>query len=834
MMSNFSEEAQNVLNGAREEMVGLRHPYIGTEHLILSILRVDNEIRERLLEYNLSYEGYRKVVMEMVPAGSLEADNFIYTPLLRRVIESSCYLARESGLAEISVRNLFASMLEIGEGTGIRCLVNMGVNIGNLYTEFHSLSRGKSKKKLMVMEFGVCLNDMARDGKLDPVIGRDREVTRVMEILCRRSKNNPVLVGEAGVGKSAIVEEVARRIEFEMVPDRLLGKRIISISMANLVAGTKYRGEFEDRMRKLIREVEDEDDIILFIDEVHTLVGAGGAEGAIDASNILKPALARGKFVCIGATTVGEYKKSIRVDSALDRRFQVVNVKEPSKVETRGIIGGLRDIYEIYHNVVLSDGVLDDIVEYADRYIVGRYFPDKAIDVMDEVCAMVSTRGDEKRRVITELRGRINLVRRDKNCSILGNRLEEAYEMLREEKRLLEEVDALTLAGKRGRNVVSRGDVVDVVARISGVRIYGDISNSDSDMNREMDMDINNKEMDISNKVSDMNKEMDMNRGSESMQGIMREIGKSFVGSDRVKRALSGIVWRRFYGFGKRRGVYLFAGPSGVGKTMAGKILGRMLGSGDGDNVIRVDMSEFSDSSSVSKVIGSNPGYVGYEDTGSVVERIRNMPSGVILLDEVDKAHSSVMGLFYQIMDEGFIRDNRGELVRINNLIVMTTNVGYEKEKVGFGGDEGRVAERDSELRRVFGDAFMNRIDGVVYFDRLERGDVVEIVKREIDVVGRECRWLEKYREWFMDEEFVSGIVRDSDFSEYGARKVKRLVSERMESVIEEIMASGLGRNDEKRGEESEEERGENSDEMESMSEDGKGGKDVKREVASN
>ena len=755
MMSNFSEEAQNVLNGAKEEMMGLKHPYIGTEHLILSILRVDNEIRERLFSYNLSYEGYRKVVMDMVPMGSVEADNFIYTPLLRRVIESSCYMARENGLGDISVRNLFASMLDIGEGTGIRGLVNMGININDLYTEFHSLSRGKSKKKLMVMEFGVCLNDMARDGKLDPVIGRDKEVTRVMEILCRRSKNNPVLVGEAGVGKSAIVEEVARRIEFEMVPDRLLGKRIISISMANLVAGTKYRGEFEDRMRKLIKEVEEEDDIVLFIDEVHTLVGAGGAEGAIDASNILKPALARGKFVCIGATTVGEYKKSIRADSALDRRFQVVSVKEPSMNEVRGIIGGLRDIYEVYHNVVLSDEVLDDIVEYADRYIVGRFFPDKAIDVMDEVCAMVSTRGDEKRKCIRELRGRINLVRRDKNCSILGNRLEEAYEMLREEKRLLGEVDAMSFAGKRGRNVVERGDVIDVVERISGVSIY-----------------------------------VDRYRGSECMQGFREVIGESFVGSDRVKRALSGIVWKWFYGLGKRRGVYLFAGPTGVGKTMAGKLLGKMLGSRDGDNVIRIDMSEFSDSSSVSKVIGSNPGYVGYEDMGSVVERIRNMPSGVILLDEVDKAHSSVMGLFYQIMDEGFIRDNRGNLVNVNNLIVMTTNVGYEKGRVGFDGDKERGNECDSELRRVFGDAFMNRIDGVIYFDSLEREDVMVIAKREIEATLKENKWLEEYRERFMDEEFIAGIVRDSDFTEYGARKVKRLVSERMESVIVDKMDS--------------------------------------------
>ena len=755
MMSNFSEEAQNVLNGAKEEMMGLKHPYIGTEHLILSILRVDNEIRERLFSYNLSYEGYRKVVMDMVPMGSVEADNFIYTPLLRRVIESSCYMARENGLGDISVRNLFASMLDIGEGTGIRGLVNMGININDLYTEFHSLSRGKSKKKLMVMEFGVCLNDMARDGKLDPVIGRDKEVTRVMEILCRRSKNNPVLVGEAGVGKSAIVEEVARRIEFEMVPDRLLGKRIISISMANLVAGTKYRGEFEDRMRKLIKEVEEEDDIVLFIDEVHTLVGAGGAEGAIDASNILKPALARGKFVCIGATTVGEYKKSIRADSALDRRFQVVSVKEPSMNDARGIIGGLRDIYEVYHNVVLSDEVLDDIVEYADRYIVGRFFPDKAIDVMDEVCAMVSTRGDEKRKCIRELRGRINLVRRDKNCSILGNRLEEAYKMLREEKRLLGEVDAMSFAGKRGRNVVERGDVIDVVERISGVSIY-----------------------------------MDRYRGSECMQGFREVIGESFVGNDRVKRALSGIVWKWFYGLGKRRGVYLFAGPTGVGKTMAGKLLGKMLGSRDGDNVIRIDMSEFSDSSSVSKVIGSNPGYVGYEDMGSVVERIRNMPSGVILLDEVDKAHSSVMGLFYQIMDEGFIRDNRGNLVNVNNLIVMTTNVGYEKGRVGFDGDKERGNECDSELRRVFGDAFMNRIDGVIYFDSLEREDVMVIAKREIERILKENRWLEEYRERFMDEEFIAGIVRDSDFTEYGARKVKMLVSERMESVIVDKMDS--------------------------------------------
>lgn len=743
MMSNFSEEAQNVLNGAREEMVELRHPYIGTEHLILSILRVDNEIRERFNAYDISYDSYRDSVIERAPVGEKIPNDFIYTPLLRRVIENSCYLSRENGNNEITVKNLVSSLFEIGEGVGIRCLTNMGININNLYGEFHSMNRVKGKKKLMVMEYGVCLNDMAREGKLDPVIGRDKEVTRVMEILCRRSKNNPVLVGEAGVGKSAIVEEVARRIEFEMVPDRLLGKRIISISMANLVAGTKYRGEFEDRMRKLTKEVEDEDDIILFIDEVHTLVGAGGAEGAIDASNILKPALARGKFVCIGATTVNEYKKSIRTDSALDRRFQVVNVKEPNKLEVRGIIGGIRGIYEKYHNVVLSDNVLDDIVEYADRYIVGRYFPDKAIDVMDEVCAMVSTRGDEKRNVMRELRGKINLLRHNRNSSILDGRMDDAYGMLREEKRLLEEVDRLSLMGKGSSNVVTRDDVRSVIMDISGVRF-----NLDS--------------------------------GNDTLKLVSRE----FIGSDRVIGDISDIVWRRVYGVSRKRGVYLFIGPTGVGKTFAGKLVGRILGDGYGDNVIRVDMSEFSDSSSVSKVIGSNPGYIGYGDNGSVIERIRNMPNGVILLDDVDKAHSSVRDLFCQIMDEGVIRDGKGDVIRINNLIIMTSNMGFDRVRVGFGGNGDRDNGCDSELRKFFGNGFMNRIDGVICFDRLGREEILEIVKREIDFVIEENKWLGEYREVFMDGDFVMGIVSDSGYEEYGARRVKGLVRRRMEEFI--------------------------------------------------
>ena len=743
MISNFSEEAQNVLNKAKEETSKLKHPYIGTEHLILSILSIDNNVKERLKDYNINYDIYREELINIAPVGNKEINDYTYTPLLRKVIESSSYITRENNIPEVTVNTLIASLLEIGEGTGIRVLVSMGVDINKLYNEFNTISVKRNKKKLMVTDFGVCLNDLARDGKLDPVIGREKEVTRVLEILCRKSKNNPVLVGEAGVGKSAIAEEVARRIELEMVPDRLLGKRIISISMANLVAGTKYRGEFEDRMKKLIKEVEEEDDIILFIDEVHTLVGAGGAEGAIDASNILKPALARGNIRCIGATTIGEYKKSIRTDSALERRFQVVRVNEPSIEETKEILGGIRDIYERYHNVVISDEIVEFIVESADRYIVGRYFPDKAIDVMDEVCAMVCSRGDEKRKVITDLRGRINRVRRDKNCCILDNRLEEAYDMLREEKRLMYEVDVLSLNGKRGKSVIGKDDVKGVIEDIAGVRIF------------------------------------DRSGMVEGMEFIRRSIDSGMVVSEGIKREIERIVWGKCYGIGSMRRVYLFAGPTGVGKTMSASLIGKMLGNGNGDNVIRVDMSEFSDSSSVSKVIGSNPGYVGYDDNGSVVERVRSNPSGVILLDEVDKAHSSVMGLFYQIMDEGVIRDGKGDVVRINNVIIMTTNVGYEKDGVGFEVD--KRSECNGELRRVFGDAFMNRIDRVICFDRLKEEDIREIIEREVSGFSRELDM-----DIVMNDEDIRGIICDSEYEVYGARRVKKLVRDRMERLMEE------------------------------------------------
>lgn len=754
MIGNFSEEAQNVLTRAKIEMMELKHPYIGTEHLILAILYGENEICEKLKAYNLTYKKFKDEIVKVVGIGNEKSEIYIYTPLLKKVIENATLSSKDDGKGEITITHLFISLLDIGEGIAIRTLTNMNINVDSIYKEFMSFSlsckRNKKNSKMLIYDFGIDLTERAKRGEVDPVIGREKEVERLLEVLCRRSKNNPILIGEAGVGKTAIVEELSRLISCHKVPLKLSNKRIISVDMASLVAGTKYRGEFEERMKKLIKEVEEDEDIILFIDEVHTLVGAGGAEGAIDASNILKPALARGKIRCIGATTTEEYKKFIRNDGALERRFQKINVEEPSKEEMINILSKIKPIYEKYHSVKVSDEVIKMIVMLTDKYIYDRFFPDKAIDVLDESCAMVSIKKESDIEEIGNIKNELEKISINKNTFILDNELEKALSLLKKEKVLEEELNNLFVNRNNIQKEVQICDVAKVIHTKTGIPVY----------------EIMKDEIKI-------------------ISVIKSKLEEKVIGQDKAINCLLNITKKIKSGYKDNRCYsILFAGPSGVGKTALAGVYASALSSSN--NFIRIDMSEYSDATSVNKIIGSSPGYVGYDDNKTILEEIKGKPNSVILLDEIDKAHPSVINLFYQVLDDGILKDNKGNVVKFNNnIIIMTTNASFEKEEVGFSKNFGEYSA--NSLKQFFSLAFLNRIDYVVPFNYLNENDIIKIIEKEYN------KLYTKYNKvnLIFREELTRDIINKSSYRDYGARNIKRIISNEVEELILDKLSLG-------------------------------------------
>ena len=746
MIGNFNEEAQTVLINAKKEMLELGHPYIGTEHLLLSILNSNSNISNRLGNYNLNYSNFKEELCKIVGITDKKSEYFLYTPLLRKVLESAVMDSRDNNDGEVTLEHLFFSMLEEGEGIAIRILIGMGIDVEGLYDEFSSslikkCKKGK-KKKLLVYDLGIDITNEAKDGKLDPVYGRDKEVKRVMEILCRRTKNNPILIGPAGVGKTAIVEELSRLIANEEVPSSLIGKKIISLDMATMVAGTKYRGEFEERMKKVIKEIEDNSDVILFIDEIHTMVGAGGAEGAIDASNILKPALARGKIRCIGATTTEEYKKFIEKDSALERRFQKIFVDEPTAEETKNILINIKDIYEKYHNVIISDNIIDEIVSLSERYIFDRNRPDKEIDVLDEVCSRVSMKENDNITKIKNIRREISELEKEKNSYIISNKVDLAYDVRKKETKLMSILNEMELYNKNDRNVVTINDIAMVINNRTGIPVYDIVS---LDINSIADLKIN-----LKNKI---------------------------IGQDNAIDNLVNFTKRIKCGYNGRCYSMLFVGPSGVGKSALAKEYARML-VGE-NNFIRMDMSEYADSTSVNKILGSSPGYVGYDDNKNILEEIRNKPNSVLLLDEIDKAHPSVINLFYQILEEGKIKNSKGTVVRFDNvIIIMTSNVGFDRNSIGFNKvNDGSIK---SALKNHFSTAFINRIDSVLVFNRLNEGNIEDIVKIKLDMLRN------KYNKISVSysDTLINDIVSSCDYYDFGARKLEKIISGNMENAI--------------------------------------------------
>ncbi len=742
MYSNFTEEARKILVSAKKEMYDLKHPYIGSEHLLLAILKDDNDISKKLLEYKISYDKFKNEIIKIIGKGNVQSELFLYTPLLKRIIDGACLDSKENNNGEVTIAHLFTSLLEEGEGVAIRILVSMNIDIDNLYTEFtynFTSKKRKKNKKLLLEELGVDITKQAKEGLLDRAVLRDNEIKRVLEVLSRRNKNNPILIGKAGVGKTAIVEEIANMIVLDNVPQFLKNKRIISLDMATAVAGTKYRGEFEERISRILKEIEENDDIILFIDEIHTLVGAGGAEGAIDASNIFKPALSRGKLRCIGATTIGEYKKYIEKDSALERRFQKIEIEEPDSQMTKEILMNTKTTYENFHHTIVTEDVIDSIVELSDKYIYDRNQPDKALDILDEVCAKVSLQESSEYKKYVSLKKEYQKIVNNKNKAIKHNDYEEASNLKKLENNILSKLNVLELnLSTEKEKKVTKTDVANVVNLKTGIPIYELVSDYEKTINN-----------------------------------IERKLKDNIIGQDKAIKEVINIAKKIKLGYRDNKCYsFMFMGPSGVGKTALAKTFASTLVK----NIIKLDMSEYSEAHSVSKIVGAPPGYVGYSDNQNILEEIRNNPYSVLILDEIERAHPAVINLFYQILDDGKIKDSSGHVVRFDNVvIIMTSNIGFSNIHVGFNEKTSKTVT--SKLKEYFSVSFINRIDNIIVFDELEENSLNKIINQKITAIKT------KY-DVKIDKKVTKEILELTNYKEYGARRVDKIIKDKVENII--------------------------------------------------
>ena len=752
MFSKFSEEAQKCLLLARTEMLKLKHPYIGSEHLLLAILSTNNTVSRILKRYNITYEKFYQEVVKIIGKGSKQTTWFLYTPLLKKIIQNASFDSKENKEKEVTLENLFISILEEGDGVAIRLLIGMNIDIDIIYEYFSNkfvIKKVKKETNLLINEFSVDFNKRVINSEVDPVIGRDDEVNRLIEILSRRMKNNPLLLGEAGVGKAAIVEELSRRIVEGKVPKNLLNKKILSISISSLVSGTKYRGEFEERINKIIKEVEINQNIILFIDEIHTIVGAGGAEGAIDASNILKPSLARGKIRIIGATTYDEYKKYIEKDKALDRRFQKVFVLEPDNEKTKNMLYSLKPIYESYHGVKISNNIIDYIVEIADRYIKNRRNPDKSIDILDEVCVKASMKNNINELSLYEKNNKIKIIMKEKNKAVQKGNFIKANKLREQQNNLESEINNIQNKKTNTRNIqITKNMVNKVIETKTQIPLY---------------------------EISKNNK--------KAINNLEKSLKKEILGQDQIIDILVKYTKKIQYGFRKNKPYsFLFVGPTGVGKTLFVKKYAEALYGKD--NFIRLDMSEYKEESSISKLIGSAPGYVGYDDNLSVLEKVRNHPNCVLLLDEIEKANPSVIRLFLQVLDEGIIRDSSGRNIYFDNSIIfMTSNLGCASSNIGF--NEGDVV--NNSLKDFLSLEFLNRIDKVCIFKKLNKEIIKNIITFKLNNIIKFYK--ERGYNIKLSNLIINNIINKCNFNEYGARKIDKIIEEEIESkIIDEII----------------------------------------------
>ena len=803
MYERFTDRARKVMQLANQEAQRFNHEYIGTEHVLLGLIKEGSGVAANVLK-NLDID-LRKIRMEveklvqsgpdMVTMGKLPQ-----TPRAKKVIEYSMEEARNLNHNYVGTEHILLGLLREQEGVAAQVLMNLGLKLEDVREEVLNLlghgmeseggerggvagratagataqgetpKAGKSKTPALD-SFGRDLTELARQSKLDPVIGREKEIERAIQILCRRTKNNPVLLGEAGVGKTAIVEGFAQRVVDGNVPEILADRRIVVLDLAMMVAGTKYRGQFEERIKAVMTEVRRAKNTILFIDELHTLVGAGGAEGAIDASNVLKPALARGEIQCIGATTLDEYRKYIEKDSALDRRFQIIMIEPATKTEAVEILKGLRDRYESHHRVQITDGALVSAVELSSRYISGRCLPDKAIDVIDEAGARVRLKAMTKPPDLKELDDEVERLNKEKEEAVANQDFEKAAALRDQADKLKKKKQTLTRdwrdKSREADGVVDEEVIAEVVSKMTGIPL--------TRMSTEDSQRLMNMEGELHKQVVGQN---------EAIKSISKAVRRSRSGLKDPKRPT---------------GCFIFAGPTGVGKTLLAKALAQFM-FGDSEALIQIDMSEYMEKHNVSRLIGAPPGYVGFEEGGQLTEKIRRRPYAVVLLDEIEKAHPDVFNMLLQVMEEGRLTDSFGRNVDFRNaILIMTTNAGADaiKNESSFGfqkpddnssydGMKGRVNER---IEKFFRPEFLNRVDDVIVFHHLTVEDLKEVIDIELAKVRE--RLSERGLKLDLTEESKKFLIKKGSDTDFGARPLRRALENYIEDPVSEELLKG-------------------------------------------
>lgn len=785
MFERFTERAQKVLALSQEEAVRLGHNNIGTEHILLGLLREGDGIAAKALkDLGLEVATIQAEVEKLIGIGKQPMQVIHYTPRAKKVVELSQDEARKLGHSYVGTEHILLGLIREGEGVAARVLNNLGVSLNKARQQVLQLlgsnesragrqGRGQSTNASTptLDSLAKDLTASAREGNVDPVIGRDKEIERVIQVLSRRTKNNPVLIGEPGVGKTAIAEGLAQKIVNNEIPETLRDKRVMTLDMGTVVAGTKYRGEFEDRLKKVMDEIRQAENVILFIDELHTLIGAGGAEGAIDASNILKPSLARGELQCIGATTIDEYRKYIEKDAALERRFQPIRVDEPSLEETIQILKGLRDRYEAHHRVTITDEAIEAAATLSERYITDRFLPDKAIDLIDEAGSKVRLRSYTVPPNLKELEEKLEEVRKEKDAAVQSQEFEKAASLRDTEQGLREQLEKTRNEWKEKKgqedSKVTVEDIATIVSDWTGVPV--------SELTKDEADRLLNMEEILHERIIGQ---------SEAVNAISKAIRRAHAGLKDPKRPI---------------GSFIFLGPTGVGKTELARALAEVMFN-DEDAMIRIDMSEYMEKHSTSRLVGAPPGYIGHDEGGQLTEQVRSKPYSVILLDEIEKAHPEVFNILLQVLEDGRLTDSKGRVVDFRNtVLIMTSNVGADQLRgnkyVGFTLDEPDQQYSDmkskvlDELKKAFRPEFLNRIDETIVFHSLEKKHMKDIVLLMIKQLQERLKELDI--EFSITDKAVEKIANEGFDPEYGARPLRRAIQKNIEDLLSEELLKG-------------------------------------------
>ena len=794
MFSNFTNKAREAIQRAHDTACSMGHGYIGSEHLLLGLLGTGDSVAAKsLADRGITEEFVRERIESVIGVGEaiFAGSELALTPRSKRILEMAAMEARSCGLGFIGTEHILAGILKDGDGVGARIIAQAGTNTKNMYEDLvcdmredaqMAASAGnknvqkKDTKTPTLDQFGSDLTVQAREGKFDPVIGREVEIERVLQILSRRTKNNPCLIGEPGVGKTAVAEGLAQKIASGDVPEILKDKRVVSVDLSSMVAGAKYRGEFEERLKKAVEEVISAGNVILFIDEIHTIVGAGSAEGAIDASNILKPSLARGEIQLIGATTINEYRKYIEKDAALERRFQPVNVGEPTIEETVAILMGLRDRYEAHHGVKITDEAISAAAKLSQRYITDRFLPDKAIDLVDEAASKKRLSSMTAPEDLKELEKEIESIASQKQAAIVAQDFETAAQLRDKEKELTERINERKSkwqdSSSSNEQIVTDEDIADIISLWTNIPVK---------------------------KLAE--------EESQKLKNLEGVLHGRVIGQDAAVTAVAKAIRRGRAGLKDPKrpiGSFIFLGPTGVGKTELSKALADSM-FGSEDAMIRVDMSEYMEKHSVSKFIGSPPGYVGFDEGGQLTEKIRKKPYSVLLFDEIEKAHPDVFNIMLQILEDGILTDAQGRRVDFRNtIIIMTSNLGAKEilntgTRLGFNssGDNKSEGEKEvikervmSELKRTFRPEFLNRIDDIIVFDRLDEESIAKISGLMLAELSKRLEYND-IKAVFTDEA-VKAISKKGFDANYGARPLRRAIQSEIEDMLSEAIIDGV------------------------------------------